>query len=113
MVLATLTQDFVHAMRQACALPGNGPKDATIRVPEHIGKAPLAVVRAFVAGLMDSDGTVDVDGSPSYTTASEEMAQDVSGLLSLLGYQPSVRRREPHGNGSSRPTRSSCAHYHR
>ena len=99
MVVATLTQDFVHAMRQACALPGNGPKDATIRVPEHIGKAPLAVVRAFVAGLMDSDGTVDVDGSPSYTTASAEMAQDLAGLLSLLGYQPSVRRREPRGNG--------------
>jgi ribonucleoside-diphosphate reductase alpha chain len=99
LLLATLTQDFVHAMRQACALPGNGPKDATIRVPEHMGKAPLSVVRAFVAGLMDSDGTVDTDDSPSYTTASPEMAQDLAGLLSLLGYQPSVRRREPRGNG--------------
>jgi len=99
LLLATLTQDFVHTMRQACALPGTGPKDATIRVPEHIGKAPLSVVRAFVAGLMDSDGTVDADGSPSYTTASAEMAQDLAALVSLLGYQPSVRRREPHGNG--------------
>jgi ribonucleoside-diphosphate reductase alpha chain len=99
LLLTTLTQDFVHAMRQACALPGRGPKDATIRVPEHIGKAPLAVVRAFVAGLMDSDGCVDPDGSPSYTTASPEMAQDLAALVSLLGYQPSVRKREPHGKG--------------
>ena len=51
LVLSTLTQDFVHAMQQACALTRRGPKDAIIRVPEHIGKSPLAVVRAFVAGL--------------------------------------------------------------
>ena len=99
LVLATLTQDFVHALRQACALPGNGPKDATIRIPEYIGKSPLHVVRSFVAGLMDSDGCVDPDGSPSYTTASAEMAQDLAALVSLLGYRPTVRRREPHGNG--------------
>src|SRR6185312_11953295 len=67
LVLSTLTQDFVHALQQACALTRRGPKDAIIRVPEHIGKSPLAVVRAFVAGLLDSDGCVDPDGSPSYT----------------------------------------------
>ncbi len=99
LVLATLTQDFVHAMQRACALTRRGPKDAIIRVPEHIGKSPLPVVRAFVAGLLDSDGCVDPDGSPSYTTASEEMAQDLAALMSLLGYQPTVRRKEPHGRG--------------
>src|SRR6185312_2791458 len=99
LVLSTLTQDFVHALQQACALTRRGPKDAIIRVPEHIGKSPLAVVRAFVAGLLDSDGCVDPDGSPSYTTASEEMAQDLAALMSLLGYQPTVRRREAHGRG--------------
>lgn len=99
LVLSTLKQDFVHAMQQACALTRRGPKDAIIRVPEHIGKSPLAVVRAFVAGLLDSDGCVDPDGSPSYTTASEEMAQDLAALMSLLGYQPTVRRKEPHGRG--------------
>ncbi|HKV52156.1 MAG TPA: LAGLIDADG family homing endonuclease, partial [Gemmatimonadaceae bacterium] len=99
LVLSTLTQDFVHAMQQACALTRRGPKDAIIRVPEHIGKSPLPVVRAFVAGLLDSDGNVDKDGSPSYTTASEEMAQDLAALMSLLGYQPTVRRKEPHGRG--------------
>ena len=99
LVLATLAQDFVHALRQACALAGRGPKDAIIRVPEHIGKAPLPVVRAFVAGLLDSDGCVDVDGSPSYATASAEMAQDLAALASLLGYQPTVQRKEPQGKG--------------
>ncbi|HEY5086961.1 MAG TPA: adenosylcobalamin-dependent ribonucleoside-diphosphate reductase, partial [Gemmatimonadaceae bacterium] len=99
LVLATLTQGFVHALREACALAGRGPKDQVIRVPEHIGKSPLHVMRAFVAGLLDSDGCVDTDGSASYATASEEMAQDLSALLSLLGYQPTVHRKEPHGRG--------------
>jgi ribonucleoside-diphosphate reductase alpha chain len=99
LVLATLAQEFVHAMRAACALAGRGPKDAIIRVPEHIGKAPLPVVRAFVAGLIDSDGYVDADGSPSYSTASAEMAQDLAALMSLLGYQPTVGEKQPHGKG--------------
>ncbi len=64
-----------------------------------IGKSPLNVVRAFLAGLLDSDGCVDPDGSPSYTTASEAMAQDLAALMSLLGFKPSVRRKEPRGRG--------------
>ncbi|MFZ1124370.1 MAG: LAGLIDADG family homing endonuclease [Candidatus Baltobacteraceae bacterium] len=97
--VTTLDQPFVHALRSACGVSANGPKDATIRLPETIGKSPLGVVRAFVAGLLDSDGCVDADGSPSYATASEAMAQDLAALMSLLGYKPSVRRKEPHGRG--------------
>jgi len=99
LVLATLSRSLVYWLREACGLPGNGRKDATIRVPEHIGKSPLPVVRAFVAGLMDSDGHVERDGSPSYTTASEDMARDVAALVSLLGYRPSVRRKDARGKG--------------
>jgi adenosylcobalamin-dependent ribonucleoside-diphosphate reductase len=52
---------------------------------------------------LDSDGTVDKDGSPLYTTASESMALDVSALMSLLGFQPTVKRKDPYGRGK-RPT---------
>jgi adenosylcobalamin-dependent ribonucleoside-diphosphate reductase len=97
--VTTLKQDFVAAMLAACGFSKRGPKDERIRIPEHIAKSPLSVVRAFVAGLMDSDGTVDVDGSPSYTTVSSEMAHDLSALMSLLGYRPTLRRKEPHGRG--------------
>jgi ribonucleotide reductase alpha subunit len=97
--VTTLDQPFVHALRSACGVGANGPKDATIRIPELIGKSPLDVVRAFIAGLLDSDGCVDSDGSPSYATASEAMAQDLAALMSLLGFKPSVKRKEPRGRG--------------
>ena len=97
--LTTLDQNFVAAMLAACGFAKRGPKDQRIRIPEHIAKSPLSVVRAFVAGLMDSDGSVDRDGSPSYTTASSEMAHDLCALMSLLGYQPTLKRKEPRGRG--------------
>ncbi len=97
--IATLTQRFVLDMLEACALQKIGPKDDRVRVPEVITKSPLSVIRAFVAGLLDSDGYVAPDGSPSYATASEKMAEDMAGLMSILGYQPSVSAKPPHGRG--------------
>ena len=97
--VATLNQQFVSSMLAACGFAKRGPKDQRIRIPEHIAKSPLSVVRAFVAGLMDSDGTVAEDGSPSYTTASSEMAHDLCALMSLLGYRPTLHRKEPYGRG--------------
>lgn len=99
--VATLTQNFVHAMLEACGLQKFGAKDTSIRIPEIVAKSPLSVVRAFLAGLLDSDGCVDADGSPSYTTASREMAEDVAALCGLLGYQPTVRAKQPRGKGRS------------
>jgi ribonucleoside-diphosphate reductase alpha chain len=97
--VSTLTQRFVHDMLEASGLQKIGPKDDRIRIPEIIAKSPLAVVRAFVAGLVDSDGYVAPDGSPSYATASGQMAEDLAGLISLLGYQPSVKAKPPYGKG--------------
>ncbi|NJN15325.1 MAG: hypothetical protein HC822_03010 [Oscillochloris sp.] len=101
--LSTLNQRFVHDLLEACGLEQIGPKDDLIRVPEVIGKSPLPVVRAFIAGLLDSDGYVDKEGSPSYTSVSEEMGEDLAALMSLMGYQPSLREKAPHGKGK-RPT---------
>lgn len=97
--LNTLKQDFIYLMLEACGLENFGPKDERIRVPEIITKSPLECVRAFLAGLLDSDGCVDRDGSPSYSTVSREMAEDVAALCSLLGYQPTVHAKAPHGKG--------------
>ncbi len=97
--LNTFKQDFIYTMLEACGLENFGPKDERIRVPEIIAKSPLDCVRAFLAGLLDSDGYVDKDGSPSYSTVSAEMAEDLAALCSLLGYHPTVHAKQPHGKG--------------
>jgi ribonucleoside-diphosphate reductase alpha chain len=97
--IATLNQRFVHDLLEATGLEQIGPKDERIRIPEIIAKSPLSVVRAFIAGLLDSDGNVDKDSSPSYTSVSKEMAEDLAALMSLMGYQPSLRSKAPHGKG--------------
>lgn len=97
--VATLNQKFVHTLLEACGLEKFGPKDNRIRVPESVAKSPLPVVRAFLAGLLDSDGYVADDGSPSYSTTSAEMSEDLAALVSLLGYQPAINAKAPHGKG--------------
>ena len=97
--VSTLTQRYVLDMLEACGLEKIGAKEERVRLPEIIAKSPLTVIRAFVAGLMDSDGYVAPDGSPSYATVSREMGEDLAGLLSLLAYQPSVLAKPPHGKG--------------
>ncbi len=97
--VSTLNQRFVRDLLEACGLASIGPKDARIRVPEVIAKSPLAVVRAFVAGLLDSDGYVDERGHVSYSTVSAEMADDLAALLALLGFHPAVSAKPPHGKG--------------
>jgi ribonucleoside-diphosphate reductase alpha chain len=99
--LTTFRQDIVHTLFETCGLASYGAKGKSIRVPEVIAKSPISVVRAFLAGLMDSDGYVAADGSPSFSTESREMAQDLAALCSLLGYQPRVSEKAPHGKGKS------------
>src|SRR3989344_4318922 len=95
-------QRFVHDLLEACGLEKFGPKDNKIRVPELIAKSSLSIVKAFLAGLLDSDGYVAPDGSPSYCTVSETMSQDLAALVSLLGFQTSIKSKEPYGKGKQR-----------
>ncbi len=99
--LTTFKQEAVHTLFEVCGLAQYGAKGKFIRVPEIIAKSPLSVVRAFLAGLMDSDGYVAKDGSPSYSTESKEMSQDLAALCSLLGFEPRVNEKMPHGKGKS------------
>lgn len=107
--IATLDQRFVHDLLEATGLEQIGPKDERIRIPEIIAKSPLAVVRAFIAGLLDSDGYVDKDGSPSYTSASKELAEDLAALMSLMGYQPSLHSKAPHSGKRTTSTVRLCS----
>jgi len=97
--VATLNQRFVHDLLEACGLEKFGPKDNLIRVPEIIAKSPIKIVKAFIAGLLDSDGYVASDGSPSYSTVSQSMAEDLAALVSLLGFRPTIKSKAPYGKG--------------
>ncbi len=97
--VATLNQRFVHDLLEACGLEKFGPKDNLIRVPEIIAKSPIKAVKAFLAGLLDSDGYVASDGSPSYCTVSPAMAEDLAALVSLMGFRPTIKSKAPYGKG--------------
>lgn len=99
--LNTFKQTVVHALFESSGLANYGAKGDFIRVPEVIAKSPLPVIYAFLAGLMDSDGYVAEDGSPSYTTTSREMSQDLAALCSLLGFEPRVQTKQPTGKSKS------------
>ena len=67
-----------------------------INIPAVIFKSPLPVVNAFLAGLIDSDGYVSNEKSRfSYATSSRKFIEDLSSLLSLLGFRVSSRARTP------------------
>jgi ribonucleoside-diphosphate reductase alpha chain len=66
------------------ALFDAGPKAHTLRMPEFIWEAGRDVALAFLAGLVDSDGSVR-DGRAQYCTATAAFARDVAVLASLYG----------------------------
>jgi len=47
--------------------------------------------RALLAGLLDTDGTVNRHGAVEFTTTSPRLAQDVYELVCSLGFRPSLR----------------------
>jgi len=47
--------------------------------------------RALLAGLLDTDGTVNRDGAVEFTTTNPRLAQDVYELVCSLGFRPSLR----------------------
>jgi len=73
-----------------------GAKGDDIGIANLIFKSPLSVIKAFIAGLIDSDGSVDKNKIRcTYATASKRLIQELSGLLSLLGFRTCVRKRKP------------------
>jgi hypothetical protein len=61
-------------------------------VTASILKAPQEIVVAFLQGLFDTDGTVDLrDGHPSLATSSPRLAREVHLLLVNLGVVARMR----------------------
>ncbi len=66
-----------------------GPKTYSAQLPHWIFKSPIAVLRAVVAGLLDSDGTVSADNDTvraMFSTASPTLAEQLQALVSYLGW---------------------------
>ncbi|MFO0925769.1 MAG: LAGLIDADG family homing endonuclease [Gemmataceae bacterium] len=76
-----------------------GPKTHTLAMPAFVWEGGPEVARAFLAGLVDSDGWV-ADGRVLYATATAEFARDVGVLASLysLGGGVVARRRDLQGH---------------
>jgi PBSX family phage terminase large subunit len=66
--------------------------------PEAILNSPKPVIRAFLQGLYDTDGTVCRQGRPSFCSSSEPLARDVQqvllafGIASSLVFRPNDKR---------------------
>lgn len=64
-------------------------------VPEVYKVAPVHVRMAVIRGLMDTDGTVDKDGSCSFCSSSLQLAQDMQWLIRSIGGVASISSRIP------------------
>lgn len=73
---------------------GVGPKRYSVRIPSFIYRCGEDVIRSFLAGLIDSDGTCD-RGRAIVGTTSQELAKDLSLLASLAGVGGGYRINQP------------------
>ncbi len=61
-----------------------GSKSKTLEVPSFIKSANAHIQEAFLAGLIDSDGTVQ-GGRATYTSVCKSFVEEIAGMASLLG----------------------------
>jgi ribonucleoside-diphosphate reductase alpha chain len=106
-VLAATTQhgtpvwDFAIASfaanRAAALIDGQtGEKSATLRVPRWIKTRPDAHFLPFLAGLIDTDGTVSAErGSATIAMQSHAFAEELQALLGLFGVHGAITLRQP------------------
>ncbi len=100
-VRGTAVWDFTvasfEASRAAELIDGQiGPKSATLRVPEWIRAAPERFFLPFIAGLIDTDGTVSTIGGNAFISMrSAEFATELQSLLALFGVHGSITLVKP------------------
>jgi intein/homing endonuclease len=82
------SRSFSHFL-DALGLIGKYAHEKT--VPDAIIQSPKSVVKAFLQGLFDTDGTSAKLGHVSYCSTSEELALDVQRLLAAFGIKSVVR----------------------
>lgn len=73
---------------------------------KHIPEELLNLCReerlSLLQGLMDTDGSVDVNGFIEYSTSSKRLAEDVTTLVRSLGYICTIQQRKTKGLDSYR-----------
>jgi ribonucleoside-diphosphate reductase alpha chain len=67
-----------------------GVKSATLRVPRWIAAEPELHFLPFLAGLIDTDGTVDASGNAHIGIQSREFAAELQSLMGLFGVHAGV-----------------------
>ena len=70
-------------------------KSLTKFVPEVYKNASVQQRLALVQGLMDTDGTMDKHGNPSFCSTSIQLAKDVQWLVWSLGGKATITSKEP------------------
>lgn len=97
--LTTLDTSFTNLF---CKITGitPGPKADSLLFPDVIVQSPITVIGAFLAGLLDSNGIVDlVRRRISFSTTSNDFSRKLLSLCSTLGLSPYFRRKEKRGKG--------------
>ena len=73
-----------------------GKKSRSLKVPQWIKQAPDRHFLPFLAGLIDTDGTVSTErGSAILSCQSASFADDIQSLLALFGVHGAISQRKP------------------
>ena len=68
----------------------------TKRIPEHYLRSSVAQRLQLLAGLVDTDGHVEAGtGRVRVVTVSRELAEDIIGLCTTLGFRPYLTEQQP------------------
>lgn len=63
-----------------------GNKTYSVRLPEFVGKSPISVIDAFIAGVVDGDGCISPSNTQNrVTTVSAEFAEYMTALMNSRG----------------------------
>jgi len=81
--IATTTARVVTSFF-ADAVSRPGAKTYTLAIPRFIAEADTQILEAFIAGLIDSDGTA-ADGRATYCSVTPSFLEELAGIVSLLG----------------------------
>ncbi|ACB40531.1 intein-containing adenosylcobalamin-dependent ribonucleoside-diphosphate reductase [Pyrobaculum neutrophilum] len=92
--IASLVPELIHA------------KSGERRVPEIIFRSKPRIIKAFLRGLFDADGTVDADSAIRLTSQSLQLLRDVQQLLLLFGIYSVIYTRKRSGGGFTYTTKS-------
>lgn len=75
----------------------HGKKSHEKTAPSRMERLPVHDRRAFIQGLMDTDGYIDSDGrAAEYVTTSPQLARTAQNILRSLGYTAKLTTKETH-----------------